>query len=335
MRTSYPLSPLTQLVLSQAVGHTWSSGLREVIGHSDVQKDRENNMTDKHRPRKPPKRPGTDAGRRRHAVTPTVATASARGRNPSLQRRTPRTSVARTRGGGVPHHPEVYCRVASAPGSDRYAQVRSNEQQCSVVRNEVQSVFGEAQPRERWRTINFAGLKSDVRNHTTQRRMATGATEGEWHQQRMQLECAIGLAEAQTGSQQWIIDEQAGMIFRAERYVADLAVRAGLKLSAANEARTHPARQRREATMREERMRSNFTEAIRAADLERSATSDLKLIVRAAESRMHRPEETEVAKQRSARETRGPTGSNAGIFWCCEGGRRRRQARKRQPPGQA
>lgn len=61
---------------------------------------------------------------------------------------------------------------------------------------------------------NLAGLENDVRSDA-ERQMAVGAAENEWRQQHLQLESATGSEEAHIGGQPGIIDEQAGMLFRA------------------------------------------------------------------------------------------------------------------------
>lgn len=55
------------------------------------------------------------------------------------------------------------------------ATLRSREQECSVVRNELQSVVGHAQSRKKGRISNFAGRKREVRSGATERQCAVGA----------------------------------------------------------------------------------------------------------------------------------------------------------------
>lgn len=71
-----------------------------------------------------------------------------------------------------------------------------------------------------WREVVDENIRQFRERSETRRddvHVAIGATEGEWHQQRMQLESAFGSTPAQNGGQQGIIDEQAGMLLRAEK----------------------------------------------------------------------------------------------------------------------
>lgn len=92
-----------------------------------------------------------------------------------------------------------------------------------------------------------------MRNEAPERQRASGAAEHEWRPQRIQLERAIGLAEAQIGGQQAVIGENSHMISRAEKYVADIGARAGGELIAAFKPRLDVERRLRESHMWDER----------------------------------------------------------------------------------
>lgn len=92
--------------------------------------------------------------------------------------------------------------VASGPRTRQLrTRLRSSEQQRSVFRDDLQSVSGHPQSRDRWWMTNLSTLQNEVRSDANECHEAVGAAEAEWHQQRMQLESAIGAAEAQTGGQ--------------------------------------------------------------------------------------------------------------------------------------
>lgn len=68
-----------------------------------------------------------------------------------------------------------------------------------LIRDELQRVLAQAQSQERWWMNNLATLENEVRSDADERHEAIGAAEAEWHQQRMQLESAMGPADAQSG----------------------------------------------------------------------------------------------------------------------------------------
>ena len=74
--------------------------------------------------------------------------------------------------------------IASGPRvREISAQLRSSEQQCSVVREELRNVFGHAQSRDEWWRSNVASLESVAQSDAVQRQTAISMAESEWRQQ--------------------------------------------------------------------------------------------------------------------------------------------------------
>ena len=152
--------------------------------------------------------------------------------------------------------------IASGPRvREISARLQSSEQQCSVVRDELRNVLGQAQLRDEWWRGNAASLESVAHSDACERHAAISMAESAWRQQRQQLENAVGSAENQIGGQQAIINEQAGMLQSAERYVADHGARTQVELSAALQARQNAEERARRSTTLEEQLRSELREA--------------------------------------------------------------------------